>query len=123
MHWLSLFLTEIVSEGFPTSFNFLRHSCQQTTMLTILMKAHCVNVVIDTKSIYLNKCHFTSGKIYYSDKIYFCFAKIKLFKHSIKKVALAQVISKNTFFTEHLLATVFKQARVYHLLEDSKIAN
>ena len=120
MHWLSLFLTEIVIEDFPTSFNFLRHSCQQT-MLTILIKAHCVNVMIDTKSIYLNKCHFTSGKIYYSDKICFCFAKIKLFKHTIKKVALAQVISKNTFFTEHLLATAFKQ--VYHLLADSKIAN
>ena len=45
MHWLSAFLSKIVSEGFPT-FNF-SHG--------LLIKAYCVNVVVDTKPIYLNK--------------------------------------------------------------------
>ena len=83
-------------------------------------KAYCVNVVVDIKPIYLNKCYLFQNKIYYSDKIYFCFAKIKLFKHAIKKEALAQVlfceycvISKNTFFTEHLWATAAKQVTAY----------
>ena len=83
-------------------------------MLTRIIKTYCVNVVIDIKPIYLNKRYFISGKIFYSDKIYFCFAKIKLFKHAIKKEALAQVffcefclISKNTFFIEHHWETVF----------------
>ena len=53
-------------------------------------------------------------KIYYSDKIHLRFAKIKLLKHTIRKDALAQVIFKNTFFTEHLWATGFKQVTVYH---------
>ena len=58
--------------------------------------------------------YFISDKIYYSDKIYLRFAKIKLLKHTIRKEALAQVISKNTFFTEHLWVTGFKQVTVYH---------
>ena len=85
-------------------------------MLTILIKAYCVNVVVDIKPIYLNKYYLFQNKIYYLDKIYFCFAIIKLFKHTIKKEALAQMfscefceISKNTFFTEHLWATASKQ--------------
>ena len=52
-------------------------------------------------------------------KIYFCFAIIKLFKHAIKKVALAQMFFceffkffKNTFFKEHLWATASKQVTV-----------
>ena len=54
-----------------------------------------------------------------TDKIYFCFAIIKLFKHSIKKEALTQMfscefceISKNTFFTEHLWVTASRQVTV-----------
>ena len=58
--------------------------------------------------------YFISDKIYYSDKIYLRFAKIKLLKHTIRKEALAQVISKNTFFAEHLWVTDFKQVTVYH---------
>ena len=88
-------------------------------MLTILIKAYCVNVVVDIKPIYLNKRYLFQNKIYYLDKIYFFFAIIKLFKHTIKKQALAQMfscefckISKNTFFTEHLRATASKQVAV-----------
>ena len=44
---------------------------------------YCVNVVVDIKSIYLNKRYLFQNKIYYLDKIYFCFAKIKLSKHTL----------------------------------------
>ena len=72
------------------------------------------------KPFSLNKYYlFQNNKIYYLDKIYFCFAIIKLFKHTIKKEALAQMffcefckISKNTFFTEHLWATASEQVTV-----------
>ena len=54
-----------------------------------------------------------------TDKIYFSFAIIKLFKHTIKKEALTQMfscefceISKNTFFTEHLWVTASRQVTV-----------
>ena len=39
---------------------------------------YCVNVVVDIKSIYLNKRYLFQNKIYYLDKIYFSLAKIKL---------------------------------------------
>ena len=85
-------------------------------MFTILIKAYCVNVVVDIKPIYLNKCYLFQNKIYYLGKIYFCFAIIKLLKHTIKKEALAQMfscefceISKNSFFTEHFRVTTSKQ--------------
>ena len=61
--------------------------------------------MVDIKPIYLNECYLFQNKINYLDKIYFCFAKIKLFKHTFKKETLAQVfscefceISKNTFY-------------------------
>ena len=104
MHWLSLFFNENPCQGFPTSFNFLRGSWQQT-MITILTKAYCVNIVVDIKPIYLNKRYLFQNKISYLDKIYFCFVKIKLFKHTFKKETLAQVFpcefckfSKNAFY-------------------------
>ena len=88
-------------------------------MLTVLNKAYCVNVVVDIKPIYFNKYYLFQSKIYYLDKIYFYFAIIKLFKHTIKKQALAQKffcefceISKNTFFKELLWATASKQVTV-----------
>ena len=81
----------------------MSRSCQQT-MLTILIKAYCNNVVVDIKSIYLSKYYLFQNKIYYLNKIYFCFRIIKLFKHAIKKEAVAQMfscefseIAKNTF--------------------------
>ena len=55
-------------------------------MLTILIKAYCVNVVVDIKPIYLNKRYLFQNKIYYLDKIYFCFGKIKLSKHTLFKL-------------------------------------
>ena len=68
------------------------------------------------KPIYLNKYSLFQNKIYYLDKIYFYIAIIKLFNHTIKKEAVAQMfsceiceIAKNTFFTEHLWATAPKQ--------------
>ena len=39
---------------------------------------YCVDVVVDIKSIYLNKRYLFQNKIYYLDKIYFSLAKIKL---------------------------------------------
>ena len=70
-------------------------------MLTILIKAYCVNALVDIKPIYLNKYYLFQNKIYYLDKIYLCFATIKLFKHTIKKEAQMFFckfceISKNT---------------------------
>ena len=85
----------------------------------MLIKAYYVNVVVDIKPIYLNKYYLFQNKIYCLDKIYFCFAIIKLFKHTIKKEALAQIfsceccqIAKNTFFTEHLWTTASRQVTV-----------
>ena len=49
-------------------------------MLAILIKAYCINVVVDIKPIYLNKRYLFQNKIYYLDKIYFCFAKNKVFQ-------------------------------------------
>ena len=60
MHWLSL-LKEIACDGF------------------LIFKAYCVNVSIDIKPIYLNKPNFRLRSTIYLDKIYFCFAKIKLY--------------------------------------------
>ena len=55
-------------------------------MLTILIKAYCVNVVVDIKPIYLNKYYLFQNKIYYLDKIYFCFAKITISKFTLYKL-------------------------------------
>ena len=44
---------------------------------------YCVNVVVDIKPIYLNKRYLFQNKICYLDKIYICFAKIKLSKHTL----------------------------------------
>ena len=54
-------------------------------MLVILIKAYCVNAVVDIKPIYLNKRYLFRDKIYYLNKIYFCFAKIKFSKHTLYK--------------------------------------
>ena len=54
-------------------------------MLTILIKAYCVNALVDIKPIYLNKYYLFQNKIYYLDKIYF--------KHATKKEALARMFS------------------------------
>ena len=55
-------------------------------MLIILIKAYCVNVVVDIKPIYLNKRYLFQNKIYYLDKIYFCFAKITISKLTLYKL-------------------------------------
>ena len=39
-------------------------------MLTILIKAYCVNVVVDIKPIYLSNQYLFQNKIYYLDKVY-----------------------------------------------------
>ena len=39
-------------------------------MLTIVIKAHCVNVVVDIKPIYLNKHNLFQNNIYDLDKIF-----------------------------------------------------
>ena len=44
----------------------------------LLIKTYCVNVVVDIETIYLNKGYLFQNKIYYLDKIYFCFAKIMI---------------------------------------------
>ena len=79
MHWLSLFKKKIVGEGFLTSFF-------EWFMLTILIKAYCVNVVVDIKPIYLNKPYLFQNQIYYLGKIYFCLAKTKFSKLILYKL-------------------------------------
>ena len=90
MDWLSLFLKKIVSEAFLTSFNFWLGSCYQ------LIKAYCVNVVVDIKPIYLNKHYLFQNKIYYLDKIYFGLAKIrKAFQtYSVKTKLVIRLVKK-----------------------------
>ena len=39
-------------------------------MLTIVIKAYCVNVMVDIKLIYLDKHYLFQNKIYNLDKIY-----------------------------------------------------
>ena len=63
-------------------------------MLTILIKAYCVNVVVD---LFVPNCLFIRAYLFEQtlfqnkifrdlDKIYFCFAKIKLSKHTLYKL-------------------------------------
>ena len=70
-------------------------------MLTILIKAYCINGVVDIKPIYLNKRYLFQNKIYYLDKIYFCFAKIKLSKHTLYKLNWLQYYCKIIDFMQH----------------------
>ena len=49
-------------------------------------EVHRVHAVVDIKPIYLNKRYLFQNKIYYLDKIYFCFAKIKPSKHTLYKL-------------------------------------
>ena len=49
-------------------------------MLATFNKTYCVNVMVDIKPIYLNKRYLFQNKIYYLDKMYFYFAKIKISK-------------------------------------------
>ena len=51
-----------------------------------LIKAYCVNVVVDIKPIYLNKRYLFQNKIYYLDKICFCFAKTMISKLTLYKL-------------------------------------
>ena len=55
-------------------------------MLTILIKAYCVNVVVDIKPIYLNKRYLFQNEICYLDKTYFCFAKTTISKFTLYKL-------------------------------------
>ena len=55
-------------------------------MLTISIKAYCVSVIVDIKPIYLKKRYLFQNKIYYLDKIYFCFTKITISKLSLYKL-------------------------------------
>ena len=81
-------------------------------MLIILIRAYCVNVVVDIKAIYLNKYYLFQNKIYYLDKIYFCFAIIKLFKDTVKRGSEFCEIAKNIIFKEHLWVSASKQVIV-----------
>ena len=54
----------------------------------LLIKTYCVNVVVDIETIYLNKGYLFQNKIYYLDKIYFCFAKIMISKLALYKLNL-----------------------------------
>ena len=55
-------------------------------MLAIAIKAYCVNVVVDIKPIYLNKHYLFQNEIYFFDKIYLCFTKVKLSKLILYKL-------------------------------------
>ena len=97
MHWLSLFLKKIVSEGFPTAFNF-----SHQFISTMFIKAYFVNVVVDMKPICLNKCYLFQNKIYYLDKIYLYFLKIKLSKFTLYKLykLVTKLVVKNIDFMQ-----------------------
>ena len=58
-------------------------------MNDLLIKTYWVNVVVDIETIYLNKGYLFLNKIYYLDKIYFCFAKIMISKLNLYKLNLA----------------------------------
>ena len=86
-----------------------------TEILTILVKAYCVDAMVDIKPFYFNKYYLFQNKIYCLDNIYFCFAII----HTIKKEAVAQMfscefceIAKYTFFTEDVWATASKHVAI-----------
>ena len=72
-------------------------------MLTILIKAYCVNVVVDIKPIYLNKRYLFQNKICYLDRIYFLFAKITISKLTLYKLKLViRLVKKYRLYaTEH----------------------
>ena len=78
-------------------------------MLTILIKAYCVNVVVDIKPINLNKRYLFQDKICYLDDIHFCFAKIKLSKHTLFQLSwlpdYCKIIElmQNNIKTQHFL--------------------
>ena len=63
--------------------------------------AYFVNVVVDIKPIYLNKDYLFWNKIYYSDKIYLCFSKIKFSKHTLYKLKWLPDKFKNIDFMQH----------------------
>ena len=69
-------------------------------MLTIFIKAYCVNVVVDIKPIYLNKRYLFQNKICYLDKIYFCFAKLTISKLTLYKLNYLPYYLKNIDFMQ-----------------------
>ena len=81
---------------------------------THYITAYCVNIMVDIKPIYFNKPYLFQNKVNYLDKIFFCFAKINLLKHTFKKEILVQVfsyesckISNNTFYRTPPLGDCF----------------
>ena len=50
--------------------------------------------MVDIKPIYLNKGYLFQNKIYYLDKIYLCFAKIKFSKHTLYRSSRPEVFCK-----------------------------
>ena len=63
-------------------------------MSAILIKAYCDNVVVDIKPIYFNKEYLFQNKIYYLDKIYLSFTKIKFSKYTLYRISCPDVFCK-----------------------------
>ena len=57
-------------------------------------KAHCVDFMVDLTPFYLNKGYLFHNKIYYLDKIYLCFAKIRFSKHTVCRSSRPEVFCK-----------------------------
>ena len=75
----------------------------------LLIKTYCVNVVVDIETIYLNKGYLFQNKIYYLDKIYFCFAKM-ISKLALYKLNLVtRFVKKNIDFMQHNI-------KIWHVL-------
>ena len=69
--------------------------------------------MVDIKPIYLNKGYLFQNKIYYLDKIYLCFAKIKFSKHTLYRSSHPEVLCKVpqacNFIKKEALAQVFSR--------------
>ena len=80
---------------------------------------YCVNVVVNIKPIYLNKEYLFQNKIYYLDKIYLCFSKIKFSKHTLYRTSRPEVFCKKAVFRNF---TKFTGKHLCHSFFFSKVA-
>ena len=75
--------------------------------------------MVDIKPIYLSKGYLFQSNIYYLDKIYFFFAKIKFSKHALYKLNWLPDYFKNIDFmqrnikTQHVLDWSIKKCGSY----------
>ena len=92
-------------------------------MLTIVIKAYCVNVVVDIKPIYLGKLYFKIISTIQIKSISVLQKYIKLSKFTLSKLNQLPDQLKNTDFTQrkikmqHVLGWSIKKCKVWLLFE------